>query len=41
MLFLPQAFSDTMADKGAFKAVSLFSVLAMSGGMVATAIYAL
>jgi hydroxylaminobenzene mutase len=40
LLFLAQAFSDTLEDKLAFKAVSLVSITATSGSLVAVAIYA-
>jgi hypothetical protein len=41
LLFLPQAFSDTVADTVAFKLVSVLSISATSGGLVAVAVYAL
>jgi hypothetical protein len=37
-LFVPQAFSDTVADRLAYKAIGLVSIVAMSGGLVAAAI---
>jgi hypothetical protein len=41
LLFLPQAFSDTIGDTVAFKAVSAVSLVATSGGLTAVAIHAL
>jgi hypothetical protein len=41
LLFLPQAFSDTVGDTVAFKAVSAVSLVATSGGLTAVAIHAL
>jgi hydroxylaminobenzene mutase len=41
LLFLPQAFSDTVGDTLAFKAVSLVSVTAMSGSLVAVVVHTL
>ena len=41
LLFLPEAFSNTVGDRPWFKGLGLLSVLAMSGSMVAVAIFAL
>lgn len=41
LLFLPQAFSDTIDSRPAYKAISFLSVLATSGGLTAAAIWAL
>lgn len=41
LLFLAQAFSDTIANHVAFKLVSVVSITAASGGLVAVAVYAL
>lgn len=37
-LFVPQAFSDTVAERLAFKAIGLVSIVSMSGSLVAAAI---
>lgn len=41
LLFGAQAFSDTLENRLAFKLVSVISVTATSGGLVATAIHSL
>ena len=41
LLFLPEAFSKTVGDRLWFKALGLLSIVAMSGGMVAVAVFAL
>ena len=41
LLFLPEAFSDTVGDRAWFKILGFVSVFAMSTSMVAVAIFAL